>query len=157
MNILKKLEDIFAPVEESNEVVIPSEEGEEIVEVSERKVVGGSSVGSYAAPAQASAKERTKLTLTSSSKSRAKDMKIRIFAPTHFDNVAEVADSLKSGNAAIVNYERMDLVEQKRLCDFLNGVCYVSEGMVHRISNTMVIYVPNGVEISEVSAATAIL
>lgn len=157
MNILKKLEDIFAPVEVSDEIDFNGLEEEDVVVAEERKVVGGTSVSAAAEPVQAPSRERTKLTLAASNKNRARDMKIKIYVPTHFDNVAEIADALKAGNSAVVNYERMDLVEQKRLCDFLNGVCYVSGGMVHRISNTMVIYVPNGVEINEVKAANAVL
>ena len=44
------------------------------------------------------------------------------------------------------------LAEQRRICDFLNGVCYVQDGDVRRITATMVLYVPDCVEINEVKS-----
>ena len=79
-------------------------------------------------------------------------MKIQIYTPQNFDSVSEIADALKAKRSAIVNYERVELPEQRRICDFLNGVCYVQNGEVRRITATMVLYVPDGVEISEVKS-----
>lgn len=45
----------------------------------------------------------------------------------------------KSGKAAIVNYERVDSAEQRRIRDFVNGVCYVMNGEARRISELMVL------------------
>ena len=80
------------------------------------------------------------------------DMRIQIYTPQNFDSVSEIADALKSKRSAIVNYERVELAEQRRICDFLNGVCYVQDGDVHRITATMVLYVPDCVEINEVKS-----
>ena len=79
-------------------------------------------------------------------------MRIQIYTPQTFDSVSEIADALKSKRSAIVNYERIEMSEQRRICDFLNGVCYVQNGEVRRITATMVLYVPDGVEISEVKS-----
>ena len=104
-----------------------------------------------AKPAPAPVK-RPNLTLHTNNSHRAAEMKIKIFMPQRFDDVREVADALKAKNSAIVNYERVELPEQQRICDFLNGVCYVQDGFVHRISNTMVLYAPEGVEINEMKS-----
>ena len=76
---------------------------------------------------------------------------MQIYVPTKFDQVADIADDLKAKHAAIVNYERVDAAEQRRICDFINGVCYVEDGEARRISDTMVLYVPSGVSVAEVS------
>ena len=39
--------------------------------------------------------------------------------------------------------------EQRRICDFVNGVCYVLDGCAKRISEQIVLYVPEGVDVDE--------
>ena len=76
-------------------------------------------------------------------------LKVQIYAPTSFDQVTAIADDIKSGKAAVVNYERIDAAEQRRICDFVNGVCYVMNGCAKRITDQIVMYVPDGVDVSE--------
>ena len=64
------------------------------------------------------------------------------------DQVARIADDLLANRAAVVNYERVDLPEQRRICDFINGVSYVLDCEARRISDIMVLYVPSGVDVS---------
>lgn len=160
MSILKKLEDFLAPVEVEDELYGDKEEVVE--EEIERKVVGGSTLEAVkTAPAvvassSAAAQKRPNLTLHTDN-TRVAEMKIRIFMPQRFDDVREIADALKTKNSVIVNYERVELPEQQRICDFLNGVCYIKDGFVHRISNTMVLYAPNGVEVNEMKSVAATL
>lgn len=156
MNLVEKLTNILMPEEEeyveTNEVVETEEE------LDTRNVVNGSAV--YAAPAAAAAfaagmtantvvNKRPKLTVHTN---KVQEMSIDIHVPQNFDQVRSVADALKESKACIVNYEKVEAPEQRRICDFLNGVCYVLEGDVRRISETMVLYVPNGVDISGVDA-----
>lgn len=155
MEIINKLSRFFAPVEE--EIILDDGFVEETVAapaaetVETRKVVGGESVSQVAPQPEFSvAARRQSMKLVSSSKSM--DMKIQIYVPQNFDSVSEIADALKSKRSAIVNYERVELAEQRRICDFLNGVCYVQDGEVRRITATMVLYVPDGVEINEVKS-----
>lgn len=76
-----------------------------------------------------------------------------IFAPTVFDEVNVIADALKQKKAVVVNYEKADSAQQRRLCDFINGVCYVLNGEAKRISETMVLYVPENVEVGQLACA----
>jgi len=161
VSILKKLEDFLAPVEVEDELYADKEEVVE--EEIERKVVGGSTLEAVkpapavvASSSAAAPKQRPNLTLHTDN-TRVAEMKIRIFMPQRFDDVREIADALKTKNSAIVNYERVELPEQQRICDFLNGVCYIKDGFVHRISNTMVLYAPNGVEVNEMKSVAATL
>lgn len=158
MELINKLSRFFAPVEE--EIILEDGLAEEPVaapaveSVETKKVVGGEPLSSLSAaspvapqPEFSAAARRQSMKLVSGSKSM--DMKIQIYVPQNFDSVSEIADALKSKRSAIVNYERVDLAEQRRICDFLNGVCYVQDGEVRRITATMVLYVPDGVEIDE--------
>lgn len=80
---------------------------------------------------------------------KAAGIKIFVFKINAFDEVKSVADALKQKRAAIVNYEKVDTETQKRICDFINGVCYVLNGEVKRISTTMVLYAPENVIIGD--------
>lgn len=76
-------------------------------------------------------------------------LKMQIYAPRNFEQVTAIADDLKSGKACVVNYEQIEAMEQRRICDFVNGVCYVLDGSAKRISNQIMLYVPNGVDVAE--------
>lgn len=76
-------------------------------------------------------------------------LKVQIYAPRNFDQVAVISDDLKAGKACVVNYERVENSEQRRICDFVNGTCYVLDGCAKRISDQIVLYVPRGVDVSE--------
>lgn len=83
---------------------------------------------------------------------KAVKLTVQIYAPERFDEVPHIADDLKAGKAAVVNYEKVAVDEQRRLCDFVNGVCYVLDGSAKRITGKIVLYVPNGVNIEEAIA-----
>ena len=129
---------------------------EETVQRSERKVVNGApayvreseaDVSSYEkAAAQSRRHERPRLTVHTT---KQPSLKVRIYAPTDFEQVTSIADDLKGGKATVVNYERIEAGEQRRICDFVNGVCYVLDGCAKRISPQIVLYVPQGVDVDE--------
>lgn len=77
------------------------------------------------------------------------ELKVAVCAPTSFEQANRIANALKNKEAVIVNYEKVDACEQRRLCDFINGVCYVLDGGVQRISETSVLYVPVHVNIDK--------
>ncbi len=161
MEFLKKLQDFFVPeVGVEDEGII---EDEKIVTTgtvattvavaggASQQVVGGQSIDTISTDANAEAAiRRSQLKVVSNGK--AQSMHIQIYTPQNFDAVSEIADALKSKKSAIVNYERVELAEQRRICDFLNGVCYVQNGEVRRITATMVLYVPDGVDIDEIKS-----
>ncbi|GEM_PF-148144 len=90
--------------------------------------------------------ERPKLTVHTT---QIPSLNVKIYVPRSFDQVQEIADDLKAGRAVLVNYERVELEEQRRLCDFINGVCYIMNGEVKRVSTAMVLYAPDGVNVYE--------
>ena len=71
-----------------------------------------------------------------------------IYVPSTFDQVTGIAEDLLAKKAVIVNFERVDQAEQRRICDFVNGVCYVLDGEARRISDGMMLYVPSGVDVA---------
>lgn len=150
MSIIQQLKEFFAPVS-GEELIIDDEIIEEPAAVAEaeKKVVGGEPI-SVISSSRSASPENVRQGFKVIATDKAQEMRIQIYTPQNFDNVSDIADALKSKRSAIVNYERVEMTEQRRICDFLNGVCYVQDGEVRRITNTMVLYVPNGVMISEV-------
>ncbi|QDR81051.1 cell division protein SepF [Sporomusa termitida] len=76
-------------------------------------------------------------------------LKIIIDLPTGFDDVQAYADHLRNSIAIIVNYQQVDLATQQRMSDFLNGVCYILDGCVQRISEQVVLYTYANIDIDK--------
>ena len=100
---------------------------------------------SYAASQKTATTARPKLTVHTT---KTPELAMEIHVPSNFDQVARIADDLLANRAAVVNYERVDVPEQRRICDFINGVSYVLDCEARRISDIMVLYVPSGVDVS---------
>ena len=175
MDFLKKVTDFLMPMEEEVVRQEPARE-EEQAEVrtgtmsvfEERKVVNGAPVqyetmepplrqtavrplrtpytGQMRSPRPrvTGTTERPKLTVHTT---QIPSLNVKIYVPRSFDQVPEIADDLKAGKAVLVNYERVELEEQRRICDFVNGVCYIMNGEVKRVSTSMVLYAPDGVNV----------
>lgn len=119
----------------------------------EYKVSGGSSIyvqrpeseydASYRNKAKAS---RPQLTVHTT---RVPELRVQIYVPENFDQVTDIADNLKGGKAVVVNYERVAAEDQRRICDFVNGACYIVNGCAKRISEQIVLYAPEGVDVAE--------
>ena len=77
------------------------------------------------------------------------ELSVKIYVPEDFDLVTSIADDLKAGKAAVVNYESVAAEEQRRICDFVNGACYVVNGCAKRISEQIVLYAPEGVDVAD--------
>lgn len=176
MEWLKKITDFIMPVEpeeeefESEQVVVKKEEP--VAMANERQVVNGGTVASdgsvkyggmsytashVAAPAASVAMSssttqqtaKPQFTVHSGKPAQSGNMMIRLCTPRNFDQVTAVADDIKGKRAVLINYDKVDLEEQRRICDFVNGVCYVTNGDAKRISNNIVLYVPDGVDAEE--------
>ena len=101
---------------------------------------------SYAPPANSAATQRPQLTVHTTKKD---EVSVQLCTPSEYSHAAAVADDLGSGRAVIVNYEKVAPDLQRRMCDFTNGVCYAIDGDVKRISDNIVIYVPEGIDVSD--------
>ena len=80
---------------------------------------------------------------------KSQELDINVYAPKAFDDVRAIADDIRSLKATVVNYDNVDMDMQRRICDFMNGACYVLGGDARRISSNMVLYVPAGVNIGD--------
>lgn len=79
------------------------------------------------------------------------ELTVKIYMPETFDQVVGIADDILGKKAAVVNYENVVESEQRRISDFVNGVCYISNGSVSMISDKIFLYMPAGVESGEIA------
>lgn len=76
-----------------------------------------------------------------------KKFNISTFKINSFNEVEKVADKFIAGNVILVNFDKVDQKEQNRICDFLNGVCYVHDGSAMAVTNTIILYAPCGIRL----------
>ncbi len=77
-----------------------------------------------------------------------KALRVMVLEPRSFDEAPSIADSLRSGQAVIVNVEETDRDTARRLMDFLAGALYVLGGTVQRIGGNIFMAAPSGVDIA---------
>ena len=87
--------------------------------------------------------------------SKMKDLNVKIYNPTKYEEASKIAADILSRNAAVVNYDYVEASLQLRICDFLNGVCYVTDGYTDKISEKIFLYVPDGVDTVDIAEAVA--
>lgn len=74
---------------------------------------------------------------------------VRAFQPVSFGSeISTVADELNSKNIVILNLEKTDKAESRRILDFLSGVAYANDGKIKRVSTSTYIITPYNVEYS---------
>lgn len=111
--------------------------------------IGGMRYTAYADNSVSTPTARPSLTVV-----KPNDLTMKIYTPENFDQVSGIADDILNKKAAVVNYERVGEADQRRISDFVNGVCYVTDGAVSMISEKIFLYMPAGVESGEIAKAT---
>ena len=74
-------------------------------------------------------------------------LKLHLDHPSEFGEAAEIADSLKSRQAVLMNLEMADDVTARRMIDFLSGVAYALGGKIMRVSGQAYIVTPTNVDL----------
>ena len=69
--------------------------------------------------------------------------KIMLFEPRVFSDAKQIASRLLDGQAAIINFERMDDQQSRRIVDFLSGVTYAINGDIKRIGEQIFLCTPS--------------
>ena len=83
------------------------------------------------------------------------EFSVKIYHSANGSQVCAIADDILGNKAAVVNYEQLEEAEQRRICDFINGVCYASDGSVRMISDRIFLYVPAGINSEDIAMAAA--
>lgn len=78
----------------------------------------------------------------------ARPVKMVVAAPNSFEYARNLADHLKNRRPVILNLEKLEVEEAKRILDFISGVTYAINGYTKKISNHIFLFAPNNVDIS---------
>lgn len=66
-----------------------------------------------------------------------------IITPTMFSQVEQISNELIKGKSVIVDLTSCPIDEAKRICDFLNGVCYALNGKVKKVAKLVYLFTPS--------------
>ena len=76
--------------------------------------------------------------------------KIIVVEPRVYSEVKDIADLLLANQAVILNFNRIEKDEAKKIVDFLMGAIYAIEGDMQRVGNEIFLCTPKNVEIDGV-------
>ncbi len=75
-------------------------------------------------------------------------MEVCVIKPTNVEDGSEIAETLLSGRAVVLNLEGLDVKLAQRIIDFTSGACYSIHGNLQKISNYIFIVTPRSIDIS---------
>lgn len=77
-----------------------------------------------------------------------KSSKMVLFEPRVYAEAQEIADHLKSRRAVVVNLQRIQHDQAKRIVDFLSGTVYALGGDIQRIGSNIFLCTPDNIDVS---------
>ncbi|RLQ95816.1 cell division protein SepF [Falsibacillus albus] len=77
-----------------------------------------------------------------------KASKVVLIEPRVYAEAQEIADHLKNRRAVVVNLQRIQHDQAKRIVDFLSGTVYAIGGDIQRIGSNIFLCTPDNVEVS---------
>lgn len=77
-----------------------------------------------------------------------KSSKVILAEPRVYSEAQEIADHLKSRRAVVVNLQRIEHDQARRIVDFLSGTVYAISGDIQKIGLNMFLCTPDNVEVS---------
>ena len=69
-------------------------------------------------------------------------LNVLIREPKTFADVREYADAILKGSAVMVSFEAVDDALKNRIFDYLNGVSYIVDASVSKVSEDVLLYAP---------------
>jgi cell division inhibitor SepF len=73
---------------------------------------------------------------------------VSVYSPRAYQDVVEIADSLRSRQVVIVNLQNADRTLLQRVVDFTSGVAYTIDGKIQKLAESIYLVVPAGVVVN---------
>lgn len=70
-------------------------------------------------------------------------LKVFVVQPLSYSDATEIADHLKSKKPVVVNLEKLDKAVALKVFDFLSGAVFALDGSMKKVSNGILLVVPN--------------
>jgi len=77
-----------------------------------------------------------------------KASKVILMEPRVYSEAQEIADHLKNRRAVVVNLQRIEQDQARRIVDFLSGTVYAISGDIQKIGANIILCTPDNVEVS---------
>ena len=74
-------------------------------------------------------------------------LKVVVVQPVSYEDAPEIADHLKQKKPVVINLEKLDKTVANRIFEFLGGVVYALDGSMKKVSNGILLVVPNNMGI----------
>jgi cell division inhibitor SepF len=77
-----------------------------------------------------------------------KSSKLVLFEPRTYSEAQEIADHLKNRRAVVVNLQRIEHDQAKRIVDFLSGTVYAIGGDIQQVGSKIFLCTPDNVDVT---------
>ncbi|MBS8263380.1 cell division protein SepF [Mesobacillus boroniphilus] len=77
-----------------------------------------------------------------------KSSKVILMEPRMYAEAQDIADHLKNRRAVVVNLQRIEQDQARRIVDFLSGTVYAISGDIQRIGMNIFLCTPDNVEVT---------
>lgn len=74
--------------------------------------------------------------------------KMVLIEPKNFEECPKLVDSLKGKRPVIINLEKIETDEARKIFDFMSGATYALNGNVQKVANNIFIFAPENVDIT---------
>jgi len=74
-------------------------------------------------------------------------LKVVVVQPVSYEDAPEIADHLKQKKPVVINLEKLEKSVANRIFEFLGGVVYALDGSMKKVSNGILLVVPNNMGI----------
>lgn len=74
--------------------------------------------------------------------------KVVLCEPRTYNEAQEIADNIVNRRSVVINLERLDHQQAKRIIDFLSGTVYALNGDIQKLGAQTFLCIPDNVEIS---------
>lgn len=74
--------------------------------------------------------------------------KVVLAEPRNYNEAQDIADNIVNRRAVIINLQRVDHQQAKRIVDFLSGTVYAVKGDIQKLGSETFLCTPDNVEVS---------
>lgn len=74
--------------------------------------------------------------------------KVILCEPRTFDEAQQIADHIVGKRAVVINLQRVERYEAKRIVDFLSGAVYAVNGVIQRLGSETFLCAPDNIDVS---------
>lgn len=70
-------------------------------------------------------------------------LKVVVLQPTTYNDATEITDHLREKKPVVVNLEKLDKENARKIVDFLSGAVYALTGKMQKVANGIILLVPS--------------